>query len=212
MTGKPKPDPPARMRPPTLRDVAKHAGVSTMTVSRVINGLTPVREVTRERVRTAIEELGYAPNEAARSLAAAAQLRIALLYEKPSAYIAELLFGCLEQSRQHNVQFVVEKNSDRSQLEVDLDRLVGAGTAGILVAPPLGDSDEVLALLERVDKPMVTITSSHAHSRIPTVRIDGYEAAKDMTAHLIALGHTEIAFIAGHPAHAASGIRPAAVA
>lgn len=178
-----------------------------MTVSRVINGVATVREDTRRLVRAAIAEIGYAPNEAARTLAGTSQLHIALIYERPSAYIAELLFGCLEQARTHKAQFIVEKCTERQEIRADLERIAASGTDGLLIAPPLADSDEVLDVLESIDKPMVAVTSSHARSHVPSVRIDGYRAAKEMTNHIIALGHRHIGFIAGHPGHAASGIR-----
>jgi len=88
-----------RRSAPTIADVARHAGVSPMTVSRVINGETNVREITRGVVESAIAELGYAPNEAARSLAGASQIVIAMLYSDPSAYVSEFLLGGLEQAR-----------------------------------------------------------------------------------------------------------------
>ena len=82
----------------TIEDVARHAGVSPMTVSRVINGERNVRETTRKRVAAAIRDLGYAPNPAARSLAGAQSLKIGLLYSNPSAaYLSEFLLGGLEQ-------------------------------------------------------------------------------------------------------------------
>ena len=76
----------------TIDAVAAQAKVSTMTVSRVINGQGKVREATRERVQRAVRELGYTPNLAASSLAAARGTRIALIYTNPSsAYLRELL-------------------------------------------------------------------------------------------------------------------------
>ena len=69
----------------TIHDVARHAGVSPMTVSRVINGEKNVRDSTRAAVNSAIRELNYAPNPAARSLAGADLVRIGLLYSNPSA-------------------------------------------------------------------------------------------------------------------------------
>ena len=80
-------DRPTRRRrtAPTISDVAERAGVSQMTVSRVINGEGNVRPTTRDAVNAAIAELRYAPNPAARSLAGAGQCRIGLLYSNPSA-------------------------------------------------------------------------------------------------------------------------------
>src|SRR5688500_1793202 len=95
---------------PTITDVAKSANCSPMTVSRVINGERSVREETREAVLDAIKRLNYSPNRAARSLAGAAQNRIALLYANPSAsYLSELLMGALEQASLSDVHLVVER-------------------------------------------------------------------------------------------------------
>ena len=80
----------------TIHEVARHAGVSPMTVSRVMNSNSNVRDTTRERVMRAVRELNYTPNAAARSLAGAQGTRIALIYTNPSAaYLSELLVGAL---------------------------------------------------------------------------------------------------------------------
>ena len=80
----------------TIEDVARAAGVSAMTVSRVINHGQNVRETTRASVLEAIERLRYSPNTAARSLAAGQAAHIGLLYANPSAgYLAQFLIGAL---------------------------------------------------------------------------------------------------------------------
>src|SRR3982074_1964837 len=82
----------------TMHEVAKHAGVSPMTVSRALSGDAHVQENMRQRVQEAIQELGYHPNVSARNLARAATVHIGLLYNNPSAaYLNELLVGVLEQ-------------------------------------------------------------------------------------------------------------------
>ncbi|MET0322676.1 MAG: LacI family DNA-binding transcriptional regulator, partial [Duganella sp.] len=79
---------------PTMNDVARQAGVSPMTVSRVLNGDTRVRDATRRRVADAMAALNYAPNQAARSLAGGRAIRIGFLYSNPSAgYLSEFLVG-----------------------------------------------------------------------------------------------------------------------
>ncbi len=81
----------------TIHEVAQRAGVSPMTVSRVVNGNANVRAATRELVMRTVRELNYTPNAAARSLAAASGTRIALIYTNPSsAYLSELLVGALD--------------------------------------------------------------------------------------------------------------------
>src|SRR5262245_3654724 len=84
---------------PTVADVARRAGVSAMTVSRVVNNDAKVLPGTRAKVDAAIAELGYVPNLAARSLAGAGQCRIALLHSNPSAaYLSEFLMGSLAEA------------------------------------------------------------------------------------------------------------------
>ena len=93
----------------TIHQVAHHAGVSPMTVSRVMNGNSNVREATREIVMRAVRELNYTPNPAARSLAAAQGTRIALIYTNPSsAYLSELLVGALEGASRTAAQLVLD--------------------------------------------------------------------------------------------------------
>ncbi|MDB5704767.1 MAG: LacI-family transcriptional regulator, partial [Sphingomonas bacterium] len=94
----------------TISDVAREAGVSPMTVSRVLNGEGNVRPSTREVVNAAIAALSYSPNPAARSLAGAQPVRIGLLYSNPSAaYLSEFLVGSLDYASRANIQIVVEK-------------------------------------------------------------------------------------------------------
>src|SRR5690349_4838268 len=83
-----------RSRGVTINDGARHAGVSPLTASRVVNGAKYVREAPRKAVLEAVRELNYAPNPAARSLAGVHGQRIRLLYANPSAaYLSEILLG-----------------------------------------------------------------------------------------------------------------------
>ena len=84
----------------TIEDVATAAGVSAMTVSRVINGGKNVRESTRAAVLDAVQQLSYSPNAAARSLAAGEATHVGLLYANPSAvYVSQFLVGALDAAR-----------------------------------------------------------------------------------------------------------------
>src|SRR5579871_793446 len=77
---------------PTIADVAAYVGFAPMTVSRVINGESNVRQETREAVQAAIAKLKYSPNLAARTLAGAEQVRVGMLYSNPSAaFLSEFL-------------------------------------------------------------------------------------------------------------------------
>ena len=191
----------------TIHDVARHAGVSPMTVSRVINGEKNVRDSTRETVAAAIRDLNYAPNPAARSLAGAELIRIGLLYSNPSAaYLSEFLVGGLEQSSRNNIQLIVEK-CDEGAEEAAAAKLVASGVDGIILPPPLCDSRVLLESLARSHTPAVAVATGRPDAHVSAVRIDDHKAAFAMTRHLLGLGHRRIGFIKGHPNQTASGQR-----
>lgn len=200
-----EPKPPRRQRGSlTIHDVARFAGVSPMTVSRVINGEKNVRESTREAVNAAIRELNYAPNPAARSLAGADLIRIGLLYSNPSAaYLSEFLVGSLDQCSRGNIQLIVEKCDDE-RAELAATRLVASGVDGIILPPPLCDNAAVTRALAEANVPAVAVATGEPPADVSAVRIDDFAAAQAMTRHLIALGHRRIGFIKGHPNQTAS--------
>lgn len=200
--------PPRRTRSgsaPTISDVAARAGVSPMTVSRVINGETNVRPTTRDAVTAAIEALNYAPNPAARSLAGAGQLRIGLLYSNPSAgFLSEFLLGSLEQASRSDVQIVVEK-CELGDHELEVARhMADGGIDGVVLPPPLCEADAVLAILREAKVPTVAVATAVPADGALAVRIDDRQAALEMTRHLMALGHRRVGFIAGDPNLSAS--------
>jgi LacI family transcriptional regulator len=190
---------------PTIADVAREAGFSPMTVSRVINGEKNVRESTRDAVLKTIAELNYSPNLAARSLAGSEQIRIGLLYSNPSAaYLSEFLVGSLEQARLSHVQLVVEK-CDADQHEDDVAReMLATGIDGIILPPPLCDSALIQAVIAKADALAVAVASGRPAEGLSVVRIDDFAAAKAMTQHIISLGHRRIGFIIGNPNQTAS--------
>jgi LacI family transcriptional regulator len=189
---------------PTISDVAAHAGFSPMTVSRVINGEKNVRESTRKSVQGAIAKLGYSPNLAARSLAGADQIRIGLIYSNPSAaYLSRFLVGSLEQARLSHVQLVIEK-CDPGQDEIEAVRdLIESGVDGVILSPPLCDSEPLLKMVEESDTLITVVANWSPPGNVSVVRIDDVEAAASMTRHIIALGHRRIGFIKGNPEHKA---------
>ena len=193
---------------PTISDVARLAGVSPMTVSRVINGETNVRAATRDAVNTAIATLNYAPNSAARSLAGAGQIRIGLLYSNPSAgFLSEFLLGSLDQAARSDVQIVVEK-CELGEHEIEVTRhLIDSRIDGIVLPPPLCEASAVLDLLAEARVPAVTVASGLPSADVLAVRIDDREAALTMTRHIMALGHRRIGFITGNPNLSASARR-----
>ena len=116
---------------PTIGDVAREAGCSPMTVSRVINGEANVREQTRELVLEAIRKLNYAPNRAARSLAGGEQLRIALMFDNPSAsYLSEFLMGALEEASRNDIHLEVQRCESAEEALSIMGKLAKEGIDG----------------------------------------------------------------------------------
>ena len=193
---------------PTISDVAQRAGVSPMTVSRVINAENNVRPSTRDVVNAAIIALNYAPNSAARSLAGAGQHRIGLLYSNPSAgYLSEFLVGGLDQASRSDVQLIVEK-CDIGDHEVEVTRhLIDGGIDGIILPPPLCDSRAVLDLLATAGVPAVVVATGRPQPGAFAVTIDDFRAALEMTQHIVTLGHQRIGFVEGNPNQTASARR-----
>ncbi|MES1985833.1 MAG: LacI family DNA-binding transcriptional regulator [Pseudomonadota bacterium] len=193
---------------PTINDVAKHAGVSPMTVSRVINDEQTVRPTTREKVKASIAALNYSPSVAARSLAGGEETRIGLLYSNPSSsYLSEFLMGSLDQAARSGVHLVVEKFGDDMSVAAVMQQLKSGRISGIILPPPLCDSQEMLDALAKAAIPAVAVATGRAPSDMLAVSIDDFQAAYEMTQHLITLGHSRIGFIKGNPNLSASDRR-----
>ncbi len=190
---------------PTIADVARDAGFSPMTVSRVINGEKNVRESTRVAIQEAVTRLNYTPNLAARTLAGYDPIRIAMLYGNPSAaYLSRLLVGSLEQARKSHVQLIIEQcDADQDITEV-FGNLVDSGVDGIIVSPPLCDSEHMRDLMEKSNVACVVVANWSPPGNMSVVHMDDVAAAETMTKHLISLGHRRIGFIKGNPDHKAS--------
>jgi len=191
----------------TIEDVARAAGVSAMTVSRVINKEPNVRDETRETVLETIERMNYSPNTAARSLAAGDATHIGLLYSNPSAaYLSQFLVGALEGARKAGSHLLIEaceSEEDAEQGEA-ARRLATADVEGVILPPPLSESVAILTELAAAATPVVTVAMGKLYPNALNVRIDDFAAAAEMTDYLVDLGHRRIALIKGHPEHIAS--------
>lgn len=190
----------------TILDVARRAGVSPMTVSRVVNGEKNVRPATRSAVLAAVKAMNYSPNPAARSLAGAEAARIGLIYSNPSAaYLTEFLVGALDEASRTSVQIMLEKCEATSAAERSAVRkLVASGAAGVILPPPLCESHDVLDELRITGLPTVAVATGRSSKEASCVHINDQGAAREMTNYLLALGHRRIGFIKGHPNQTAS--------
>jgi LacI family transcriptional regulator len=207
---KPRPELRKHRSAATIHDVAQRAGVSPMTVSRVVNGEKNVRESTRAAVMSAVKDLNYAPNPAARSLAGSAGVRVGLLYSNPSAaYMSEFLVGALDESSRKSAQIMLEKCelTSAAAVRAAVRKLVEGGSAGVVLPPPLCESAEVLAELKEAGMPTVAVATGRFNAEASCVRINDFAAAYEMTNYLLCLGHKRIGFIKGHPNQTSSSER-----
>ena len=196
-----------RSKATTLSDVAKDAGVSPMTVSRVINGDHRVRSTTREKVTESIDRLKYTPNVAARNLAGVKSLRICVLYGNPSsAYLGELLMGALETASEVGANLIIERTDESVSASQIIEHFHRDWDA-LIVPPPISDVPGIRRLVASEEFPTVFISSATEPGRALEIRIDDYEAARQVTELLVEKGHRRIGFIKGHPNQTVSDMR-----
>ncbi|MBA4217104.1 MAG: LacI family DNA-binding transcriptional regulator [Proteobacteria bacterium] len=200
----------ARGASPTIVDVAREAGVSIKTVSRVLNHEPGVHENTRDQVLKVVEALRYRPKQSARSLAGGRSFLIGLLYYDPSAnFVGSVQQGATLRCRELGYHLVVESlHNDAPDLRQQVDRMVLAlRPDGMILTPPLCDNPEVLAALRESGTPCVLISPERDIRGVPSVRMDDVHAAEEITNLLLSLGHRHIAFIKGPPDQSASAAR-----
>ncbi|AWH17678.1 LacI family transcriptional regulator [Stenotrophomonas sp. ZAC14D2_NAIMI4_7] len=193
------------LRPPaTLQTVADRVGVSTMTVSNVINGRGKVSAETRARVKEAIRLTGYIPNVAARRLAGAAGTRLGLLYpDVRSPFLTEVLLAALASANAVGAQLLVREGSHATAEHAEqlLMAAIEAGAEGLLLVPPYAELLSGSSYFQRLGMPSVAIAGATALQGMQTVRIDNRAAADQLTTHLVQAGHRSIGFITGPMDH-----------
>ena len=185
----------------TLHDVARLAGVSIKTVSRVLNNERYVSKAKRQRVEAAVEQLNYRPNMAARTLSGAKSYLLGFLAPAGAPmYIDRLLRGALDACKKNNYHLVPEIYETQTDDVLAKVKALCTSTAldGAVLAPGLCDSPPVLAYLRERGIPYVGISPSISIDA-PYVQIDEEGAMYAMTRHLLKLGHERIAFLGYQP-------------
>lgn len=186
------------LRPPTMADVAREAGVSHQTVSRVLSGHPNVRATTREQVTAAIERLGYRRNSAARALVTRRSRTLGVIAVDPTLYgPASTLAGLQEAARDEGylVSTVTLRSGGGHALEDALDHLAAWGVEGAVAITPQRSSVRALAQLTP-PFPVVTVEGSHGLD-IPGVSLDQELGARLVTEHLLATGHETVWHVVG---------------
>lgn len=200
----------------TIDDVARAAGVARVTVSRVLNNGANVRPETRERVRRAVEELGYSVNQQARALASGMGRQIMLIHahspelEPNSYYNAGLELGALRGCSSLGFDLVTRAvdPEDENRFRLLSSILDRERPAGIILSPPLSDDLEFIQAARRAEVQVVAVSAGErARDSVSAVGIDERTGGHAIGQHLTALGHRRIGFIKGPAEHRAAALR-----
>ncbi len=189
---------PDKVRAPNIRDVARLAGVSYQTVSRVLNDSPNIRPATKQRVLDVINELGFRPNQAARTLVTSRSRTIGVLTSQTAFYGPTTSLHAIEQAAREAGYLISTTSlatSDRAAILDGLQHLMSQAIEGLVViAPQVTVLDAVKELAFNV--PLVTLDSTDRDAA-RSLAVDQFAGARLATRHLIDLGHEEIVHVAG---------------
>lgn len=181
----------------TLKDVAREAGVSTATVSRVMNGLDVVAEDARARVMAAVRKLRYVPHGGARSLVMSRTHTVGvLLPDVYGEFFAEIIRGMDVAARAHGLHLLVAGAHANLDEAAAILRAWGGRVDGLLVMSPFVDSENLGDILP-LSLPLVTIASHVGKTMQGSISVDNYGGGVTATRHLIDEGRRKIAHISG---------------
>lgn len=197
----------------TINDVAKLAGVSMKTVSRVINKEPSVRKKTYDLVMNAVKELNYQPNIAARNLASTSAFAVALVYDNPNAYyVIDMQNGVLSRCKEEGYDLVIHpcSNKDDTMREEFKTMIQRSRLAGLVLTPPLSEQKDIIEMLDELNVPYVRLLSGREDDNegvTNSILVNDFAASHEITEHLISLGHKKIAFVLGDKEHKSTSER-----
>jgi LacI family transcriptional regulator len=183
----------------TIYDIAKKAGVSAMTVSRVINNTGRISEETRSKVKRVMDELNYVPNTMARSLVLQETKMLSLLItDITNPFYTTLARGAEDTAKKLGYKLLFGNSDEDLQKEKDyVDMVLSTRVDGVLFAPAGDGSLEHLRLLQRHHIPFVILDREVPGIEADAVFGDSKEGARKLVEHLIGLGHRRIALVNG---------------
>lgn len=203
----------------TIDHVAEAAGVSRQTVSRVINHRPNVKEAVRQRVRVAIDQLGYVPNLSARRMAGGRSYLILAVNDRQRTlenwqagrgndWVDQMLFGGMTECERHHYHLVFELiDTEGDRAVSDLAAIISSlRPDGVILTPPHCDDPALTDLLAERAIPCARVGHRTGGGCID-VHMDEEGAAAAATRHLLELGHRHLAYVAGAPNYGNSACR-----
>lgn len=182
----------------TITDVAKAAGVSTATVSRVLHNKA-VKPHTKEAVMNAIKELNYKPNALAQQLRTQkTKTVIVVVPDISNTFFSEILFGIEDAAREHDYQILIADMHNQPNIENYYFQAIQQRTIDGIISLSATIAKNLMEQIAE-EYPIVVACQYLDNYMVPNVTIDNISAATAITEHLIQLGHTRIAHIAGDP-------------
>lgn len=212
MMSKQQPD----KREATIKDVALEAGVSAMTVSRVINRKGNVKQATIDKIQEAIARVDYRPNVGARRLSGGRTYQILMIFNNPNmTWTAEVLIGMMHACHKIGYHLMIEGVGDYEGDKVgepidyqEIEKLVDRSRVdGVILPPPICFDRRVLEIVRKKSVPCVRIAGTPARDLDLRVSVDNFAGAYEITDHLVSLGHRNIAIINGPDEYVASALR-----
>lgn len=180
----------------SIFDVAKKSGLSVVTVSRVLNNSTSVRQKNKEKVLQAMKDLDYHPNASARSLASGKTgiigLTLTTLHDTVLDAVVKEINDCLAEQGYFLALSISAGDEDSFQRSMFQEDRVD----GVILLSPMNADVYVMELKKR-KIPFVILDNQQRNPSVPSVVVNNFKGGYDATKHLIDLGHTEIAHISG---------------
>lgn len=195
---------------PTIKEVSKLAGVSFKTVSRVLNNEKHVSEETRRRVEEVVARLNFRPSHAARTLAGRRSFQVALLYDNPSPYyVFHTQTGAQQRCTELGFRLLLQPvDSQSPDLVSNVLALIDeTHLDGLILSPPVTEATALLDELDRRRIAYVRIAPGIRKEAGLAVTMDDVAAAREITRHLIGLGHRAIGVIRGPESHVSTSDR-----
>mgnify|MGYP001266204574 CR=1 FL=1 len=181
----------------TMKDVAKRAGVSVATVSRILNGLSGYSEETKKRVNQVIDEMGYQPNAIARGLISKKTRTLAvLLPEVSDLFASEVLAGVEEEAHEKGYSVIICKTAKNGVRTMKYLQTLRENQVDGIIFMSETLTKEYYEAIRKMGASLVLV-STRSDYDIPYVKVDDRQAAYDATSYLVEKGHRSLGMLSG---------------